>query len=110
MADEPTEPTKGKHSKLSVRQYVVKSSKNPDGSHYWMYPYGCGQQFGSMCKFQTYSLDSYDHHKCFSGPKTHGPERRRPMKYKCKSSGDEPGSSAEKRKCGEKSGSGAEKR
>ena len=37
------EPTKGKHSKLSVGQYVVKSSKNPDGSRYWMCPYGCGQ-------------------------------------------------------------------
>ena len=100
------EPTKGKRSKLSVGKYIVKSSKNPDGSRYWMCPYGCGQHFGSSrkcgahlnehldriyecekCKFQTYSLDSYDHHKCFSGPKTHGPERR---KYKHKSSGDEP--------------------
>ena len=123
------EPTGGKHSKLSVGQYVVKSSKNPDGSRYWMCPYGCGQRFGSSrkygahlnehldriyecerCKFQTYSLDSYDHHKCFSGPKTHGPERRRPTKYKRKSSGDEPGRSPEKRKGGDKSGSGAEKR
>ena len=93
-----------------------------------MCPCGCGQRFGSSrkcgthlnehldsiyecekCKFQTYSLDSYDHHKCFSGPKTHGPERRRPMKYKCKSSGDELGRSGEKRKFGDKSGSGAEK-
>ena len=83
----------------------MKSSKNPDGSRYWMCPYGCGKHFGSSCKcgahlnehldriyecekckFQTYSLDSYDHHKCFSGPKTHGPERR---KYKHKSSGEE---------------------
>ena len=123
------EPTGGKRSKLSVGQYVVKSSKNPDGSRYWMCPYGCGQRFGSSrkcgahlnehldhiyecerCKFQTYSLDSYDHHKCFSGPKTHGPERRRPTKYKRKSSGDEPGRSPEKRKGGDKSGSGAEKR
>ena len=128
LADEPTEPTKGKCSKLSVGQYVVKSSKNPDGSCYWMCPYRCGQRFGSSrkcsahlnehldciyecekCKFQTYSLDSYDHHKCFSGPKTHGPERRRPMKYKHKSSEDEPGRSPEKRKSGDKSGSGVEK-
>ena len=99
------EPTKGKRSKLSVGKYIVKSSKNADGSRYWMCPYGCGKHFGSSCKcgahlnehldhiyecekckFQTYSLDSYDHHKCFSGPKTHGPERR---KYKRKSSGEE---------------------
>ena len=99
------EPMKGKCSKLSVGKYIVKSSKNPDGSLYWMCPYGCGKHFGSSCKcgahlnehldhiykcekckFQTYSLDSYDHHKCFSGPKTHGPERR---KYKRKSSGEE---------------------
>ena len=122
------EPTGGKRSKLSVGQYVVKSSKNPDGSRYWMCPYRCSRWFGSSrkcgahlnehldriyecerCKFQTYSLDSYDHHKCFSGPKTHGPERRRPTKYKRKSSGDEPGRSPEKLKGGEKSGSGAEK-
>ena len=99
------ELTKCKRSKLSVGKYIVKSSKNPDGSWYWMCPYGCGKCFGSShkcgahlnehldriyecekCKFQTYSLDSYDHHKCFSGPKTHGPERR---KYKHKSSGEE---------------------
>ena len=124
---------------MSVGKYIVKSSKNPDGSQYWMYPYGYGQHFGSShkcgahlnehldhiyecekCKFQTYSLDSYDHHKCFCGPKTHGPERRKPTKYKRKSSGDEPDSrvkrmsgdepdSAVKHKRGAKSGRSPEK-
>ena len=111
------EPTKGKHSKFSVGKYIVKSSKNPDGSLYWMCPHRCGQHFGSSrkcgahlnehldhiyecekCKFQTYSLDSYDHHKCFSDPKAHGPERR---KYKHKSSGVEPDTPV-KRRSGDK--------
>ena len=61
LADEPTEPTKGKRSKLNVGQYVVKSSKNPDGSRYWMCPYGCGQWFGSNRKCGAHLNEHLDH-------------------------------------------------
>ena len=37
------------------------------------------------CKYETYSLDSYDHHICFSGPKTQSGSTHAGMKYRKRS-------------------------
>ena len=98
---------RGKRSKLSVGQYVVKSVTNEKGERWWPCPMkeelDCGQTFRSSrkcgahlnehlnrvyecpaCKYVTYSLDSYEKHKCFSGIKTHGGSRRDVPQYKKK--------------------------
>ena len=95
----PSEPVAtsatGFASKLNVGKYKITSVvETRDGRQMrsWYCPYeNCNQKFGSSrkcgahlnehlnriyecphCKYQTYSLDGYDHHICFRGPKTQG--------------------------------------
>ena len=51
------------------------------------------------CKYETYSLDSYDHHICFSGPKTQSSTMCVSMKYKKRAEKDKgaPSTSGQKR-------------
>ena len=92
----------GRKGKLDVGKYHVHSKVNKDGKRFWPCPYkDCDQYFGSSrkcgahlnehlgqiyvcdkCKYETYSLDSYDHHICFSGPKTQSGSTRAGMKYR----------------------------
>ena len=92
----------GRQGKLDVGKYHVRSKVNKDGKRFWPCPYeNCFEYFGSSrkcgahlnehlgriyvcdkCKYETYSLDSYDHHICFSGPKTQSGTTRVGMKYK----------------------------
>ena len=90
----------GKTSSLDVGQYRVQSrvEKNETGKkiRVWPCPFpSCGIKYGSSrkaqsclnehldriyecpkCYYTTFSLDNYNHHKCFSGTKTQGGERR----------------------------------
>ena len=93
-AEEPGEIC-GKKSKLSVEKYVIKSKveiRDGKEKRVWACPYGdCTEKFGSSrkcgahlnehlqhiyecltCKYRSYSLDGYEHHICFAGPKTQG--------------------------------------
>ena len=85
-----TQQGSGRQGKLGVGKYHVHSKVNKDGKRFWPCPYeNCDEYFGSShkcgahlnehlgriyvcnkCKYKTYSLDSYDHHICFSRPKT----------------------------------------
>ena len=90
----------GHKSKLSVGKYTIKSKvEMRDGreKRVWPCPYGdCEQKFGSSrkcgahlnehlnriyecptCKYRLYSLDGYEHHICFKGPKTQGERKVR---------------------------------
>ena len=90
-------------SKLDVGKYKIKSVVEMRGGwemRTWYCPYeDCGQWFGSShkcrahlnkhlnhiyecpkCRYQTYSLDGYNHYVCFVGPKTQG---NRKMHLKC---------------------------
>ena len=99
----------------SFSKYKVKSSINVKGMREWKCPVGCGQVFGSSrkcaahmnkhigqvyecltCKYETYNLNSYKKHKCFSGPKTHG-EKRKTTAMKRKSGRPVQGESAKKK-------------
>ena len=96
--------------------YKVKSYINEKGMREWKCPVRCGQVFRSSrkcgvhlnehlgqvykcltCKYETYNLDSYEKHKCFSGLKTHG-EKRKPKAVKRKSGRPVQGESAKKKK------------
>ena len=90
----------GHKSKLSVGKYIIKSKvEMRDGreKRVWPYPYGdCEEKFRSSrkcgahlnehlnriyecpkCKYRLYSLDGYEHHICFKGPKTQGKRKVR---------------------------------
>ena len=88
----------GHKSKLSVGKYIMKS-KVRDGreKRVWPCPYGdCEEKFRSSrkcgahlnehlnriyecpkCKYRSYSVDGYEHHICFKGPKTQGKRKVR---------------------------------
>ena len=91
---------------LDVGKYHMRSKVNKDVKRFWPCPYeNCDEYFGSShkcgahlnehlgqiyvcdkCKYETYSLDSYDHHICFSGPKSS--TMRVSMKYRKRSQKD----------------------
>ena len=100
-----TQQDTGRKGKLDVGKYHMRSKVNKDGKRFWPCPYeDCDEYFGSSrkcgahlnehlgriyvcdkCKYETYSLDSYDHHICFSGPKTQSSTTHVGMKYKKRS-------------------------
>ena len=100
----------------SAADYKVKSYVNDKGMREWKCPVRCGQVFGlsrkcrvhlnehlgqvyecPTCKYETYNLDSYKKHKCFSGLKTHS-EKRKLSATKRKSGRSAEGQSAKRTK------------
>ena len=91
--------------KLDVGEYRVSSKVDSKGKRYWPCPVeNCNEYFGSSrkcgahlnehlgriyecdkCKYQTYNLDSYEHHICFSGPKTQSGASKEGVRYRKKS-------------------------
>ena len=98
-----TKSIKGKKSKLSVGKYIIKSTVERRGQremYTWCCPHEhCEEKFRSShkcwthfnehlnrlykcpkCRYQTFLLDGYDHHVCFSGLKTQS-MKRKPEKH-----------------------------
>ena len=110
-----------RRGKLDVGDYHIGSKVNAENKRYWPCPYeNCEEYFFSSrkcgahlnehigrvyvcdrCKYETYNLDSYDHHRCFSGRKTQSAETKEGKKYGKRSmkSGEQsdPGKSGEGR-------------
>ena len=90
-----------RRGKLDVGEYHIGSKLNAENKRYWPCPYeNCEAYFFSSrkcgahlnehigriyvcerCKYETYNLDSYDHHRCFSGRKTQSAETKEGKKY-----------------------------
>ena len=98
----PDMKTKGRRGRLDVGEYTVKSSVDEHGMRIWKCPVRCREVFRSSkkcgthlnehlgrlyecptCHYETYSLDNYEKHKCFSGSKIHG-ECKTLTAYKCR--------------------------
>ena len=98
----------------------MHSKVNKAGKRFWPCPYeNCYQYFGSShkcgahlnehlgliyvcdkCKYETYSLDCYEHHICFCGPKTQSGTTCVGMKYKKRSEKQMGEQSTSGQKCG----------
>ena len=89
---------KGRKSSLNVEKYIVKSTVEMRGEkkiRVWICPYEkFNKKFGTsrkciahlnehlnryyecpICLYKSYSLDGYEHHICFKGPKTQGEQK-----------------------------------